>query len=125
MWLPVEPVDHPRHAQPGAEPPPGASGASGADIPEPQGESAGTVGRDTEGADEWLFVRGKESIRVTRDPAATTLLMFGPGSLQNSHEFDSAASLEAFRQSHEQRVLREGWVLLDVSDRRASAYPLS
>lgn len=76
------------------------------------------MGRRTEDVEEWLFVRGDESIRIIKNQSTTTLLIFGPGPRQNSHEFENEASLEEFRQSFEHRVLLDGWVLLDVGDRR-------
>ena len=143
-WLLILP-EPPRHTQPSGVL---ASSASSADISTPQSKSAGTVGRSTEGADRpqspaaisearhtapcdetdplqgeplveaRLFVRGEESIRITTDPATTTLLVYGPGLFQNSYKFDSTVSLDELRQSYEQRVLRGGWV--DAADRRAS-----
>jgi hypothetical protein len=110
-WLLVDP-DHPRHTQTDAAP---SSSADSADSPEPARNSAGT-----EGGAEWLFVRGEESIRIVTDRATTTLLEFGPGPRQTSYRFGSAASLEKFRQTFEQRVLLNGWVLLDIADRRVS-----
>lgn len=145
-WLLIEP-EHARDTQPSVALP---SSAASADIAMPPSMRAGRAGRGTEGADRtpspavineerdaarydetdslqwalssaaWLFVRGEESIRITRHPTRTTLRVYGPGLLQNSHEFESTASLEKFRQSYEERVLRNGWVLLKVTDRRAS-----
>ena len=146
-WLLIEP-EHPRDPQPSAALP---SSASGADVSQPPRQSAGTVGPGPEGADRsqapvaisekrdaarwhdtdalqwalpleaWLFVHGEESIRIIKHPSRTTLRVYGPGLVQESHAFKSTVSLEAFRQSYEERLLRSGWVLLSVSDRRASA----
>lgn len=113
-WLLVDP-DHPRHTHTDAAL---SSSADSADSADPASNSA-----RTEGAAEWLFVRGEESIRIVKEPGTTTLLEFGPGPRQKSHRFGSAASLERFRQTLEQRVLLNGWVLLDVADRRVSRRP--
>ena len=68
----------------------------------------------------WLFIRGDESIRITRFPTALTLLIHGPGHAEHSHKFESRASLEDFQQCHEQRLLSAGWMLVEVADRRRS-----
>lgn len=70
-------------------------------------------------AHAWLFVRGKESIRVIKLAMARTLLVCGPGPTENPHRFDTDESLEEFRQSHEQQLLAAGWVLHFTSERRA------
>jgi hypothetical protein len=68
----------------------------------------------------WLFVRKDESIRMTRDPNAFSLLVCGPGSTEHSHHFDSEASLEEFRGWYEQRLDSEGWALKGAIERRIS-----
>jgi hypothetical protein len=65
-----------------------------------------------------LFVRGEESIRITTHPPSMTLQVFGPGRLQKSHEFTSAADFGEFLNSFGQQMLANGWTLLDVADRR-------
>ena len=112
-WLPVE-ADQPRltHRSAVRQPRP--------DHAKAPSRSVVTLGRGPAGAEEWLFVRGEESIRMIKVAETTTLMVYGPGPAQNSNQFDNEASLEEFRQSHEQRVLRSGWVLLDVGDRRVS-----
>ena len=146
-WLLIEP-EHPRDPQPSAALP---SSASSADASKPPRQSAGIEGPGTKGADRtesavaiseerdaarrnetdasqwplpleaWLFVHGEDSIRIVKHPTGTTLRVYGPGLLQESHEFKSTVSHDAFRQSYEERLLRSGWVLLNVSDRRTSA----
>ena len=74
---------------------------------------------DAQGGEEIrLFVRGEESIRITTLPPSMSLKVFGPGHLQKSHEFTSAAEFGEFLDSFGQRMLASGWTLLDVADRR-------
>jgi hypothetical protein len=68
-----------------------------------------------------LFARGHESIRITVQPAAMTLHVFGPGRVQKTHQFTSAADLVEFLQSYEEGVVQNGWTLLDVNDRRLAS----
>jgi hypothetical protein len=65
-----------------------------------------------------LFARGKESIRITISPATMTLQLLGPGRLQKSLEFDTAAALAEFLECYEQQALGTGWELLNVPERR-------
>jgi hypothetical protein len=71
-----------------------------------------------EGEEIRLFVRGDESIRITMNPSAMTAHVFGPGRLQKSHEFSSAADFGEFLDSLGQQMMAGGWTLLDVADRR-------
>ena len=71
-----------------------------------------------EGEEIRLFVRGDESIRITTHPPSMTARVFGPGRLQKSHEFASAADLGKFLDSLGQQMMAGGWTLLDVTDRR-------
>jgi len=48
------------------------------------------------------------------------LLTYGPADAKDTHDFTSAASLEEFLQSYQQRLTNEGWVLAIVSERRQS-----
>ena len=68
----------------------------------------------------WLFVRGEESIRITRAPSGARLLTFGPREAHQSYDFAGSASLEQFLQEYQQRLLNDGWVLAIVSERRQS-----
>jgi hypothetical protein len=70
------------------------------------------------GEETRLFVRGDESVRITAHPAAMTLQVFGPGRVQKSHEFASAADFGKFLDSFGQQMLANGWTLLDVAERR-------
>jgi hypothetical protein len=67
----------------------------------------------------WLFVRGEESVRMTRLPLGATLLVCGPGHAEHSHHFDSEASLEEFRRWYEQRLFSEGWAVQGTVERRS------
>jgi hypothetical protein len=71
-----------------------------------------------EGEEIRLFVRGDESIRITTHPLSMTAHVFGPGRLQKSHEFASAADFGEFLGSLRQQMMAGGWTLLDVADRR-------
>jgi hypothetical protein len=65
-----------------------------------------------------LFVRGDESVRLTTHNRTLSLSVFGPGRVQKVHEFTSTAALGEFLESFEQQMLGNGWMLLDVADRR-------
>jgi hypothetical protein len=73
---------------------------------------------NVEGEEIRLFVRGDESIRITAHPPSMTAHVFGPGRLQKSHEFTSAADYGEFLDSLGQQMMAGGWTLLDVADRR-------
>jgi hypothetical protein len=68
-----------------------------------------------------LFARGQESIRITIHRATMTLHVFGPGRLQKLHEFATQADLAEFLRSYEDGVVKNGWRLLDVDDRRLAS----
>jgi hypothetical protein len=76
-------------------------------------------------ASAWLFVRGEESIRIVRPSPGMRLLTYGPGDAKDSHDFTSAAPLEAFLASYQQRLKNDGWVLAIVSERRQSEKEIS
>jgi hypothetical protein len=65
-----------------------------------------------------LFVRGDESVRITTHNRTLSLSVFGPGRVQKVHEFTSTEALAEFLESFEQQMLGNGWMLLDVADRR-------
>ena len=73
---------------------------------------------NVEGEEIRLFVRGDESIRITTHPPSMTARVFGPGRLQKSHEFTTAADFGKFLDSLGQQMMAGGWTLLDVADRR-------
>jgi hypothetical protein len=62
-------------------------------------------------ADAWLFVRGVESIHMTKLPLSHTLLVCGPGTSEHAHRFETDEALESFRRGHEEQLLREDWTL--------------
>ena len=68
----------------------------------------------------WLFVRGGESIRMTRLTMGATLLVYGPGAIEHSHHFNDEATLEDFRRWYHARLVDEGWFLQATGDRRKS-----
>jgi len=73
---------------------------------------------DAQGGEEIrLFVRGDESIRITTHPPSM-IHVFGPGRVQKSHEFASAAEFGKFLDSFGQQMQASGWTLLDVTERR-------
>jgi hypothetical protein len=71
-------------------------------------------------ADALLFVRGEQSIRITRASTGMRLLTYGPADAKHSHDFTSAPSLEEFLESYQQRLKNEGWVLAIIAERRQS-----
>ena len=86
-----------------------------------QARRGGTDTRDMDYlADALLFVRGEQSIRITRASTGKRLLTYGPADAKHSHDFTSAASLEEFLESYQQRLKNDGWVLAIVSERRQS-----
>ena len=68
--------------------------------------------------DTWLFVRGLQSIFVSKLPGANTLLVCGPGHAEHSHHFDSAQSLADFWGWYKRQLLGDEWVL--TADRRSA-----
>lgn len=66
--------------------------------------------------DEWLFMRGNQSVFVKRLPMGMTLLVCGPGYDEHSHHFQSEESLDEFWRWYKRHLLSEEWVL--TSDRR-------
>ena len=71
-----------------------------------------------EDANAWLYVRGESSIRITRTPGRPGVLTFGPGAAHDRYDFGGAAELEEFLDSYRQRLVRDGWTLAAVSERR-------
>ena len=68
----------------------------------------------------WLFVRGDESVRIMSFLSGLTLLVCGPGTAEHSQHFNSEASLDEFRRGYEQRLIDDKWELLAEADRRGS-----
>ena len=69
----------------------------------------------------WLFVRGLQSIHVSKLPGANTLLVCGPGSAEHSHHFHDEVSLIEFWGWYKRQLLGDEWVL--TADRRIGEYP--
>lgn len=69
--------------------------------------------------DAWLFVRGNQSIYVTRLPLGMTLLVCGPGSGEHSHHFQTEDSLDEFWRWYRRHLLSEEWVPSSTTDRRS------
>lgn len=67
----------------------------------------------------WLYVRGTESIRVTKLPLALMLLIHGPGHVEDIRRFASLTALDEFRGAHEHGLLDEGWTLHFTVERRS------
>jgi hypothetical protein len=67
----------------------------------------------------WLYVRGTESIRVTKLPLALILLIHGPGHVEDIRRFTTLAALDEFRDAHEHGLLDEGWTLHFTVERRS------
>ena len=69
----------------------------------------------------WLFVKGLQSIHVSKLPGANTLLVCGPGSAEHSHHFDDEASMAEFWGWYKRQLLGDEWVL--TADRRIGEDP--
>jgi hypothetical protein len=70
----------------------------------------------------WLFVRGEESVRVIR--AATPegrarLLVYGPGNVQATHEFEDGVTCTHREAEMERELVAEGFTLEQFTDRRS------
>jgi hypothetical protein len=66
----------------------------------------------------WLYVHGHQSIRIQQSSDNLMLLVCGPRSAEHSHTFDSSGTLDDFLRWYTTMLVREGWVLQMVSDRR-------
>jgi hypothetical protein len=67
----------------------------------------------------WLYVRGTESIRVTKLSLALMVFIHGPGHVEDIRRFASLAALDEFRCAHEHGLLDEGWTLHSTIERRS------
>jgi hypothetical protein len=67
----------------------------------------------------WLYVQGYQSIRIQQSADKLMLLVCGPGSAEHSHTFDSSGTLEDFLRWYTVMLVRDGWTLELVSDRRS------
>jgi len=66
----------------------------------------------------WLYVQGHQSIRIQESADNLMLLVCGPGSAEHSHTFDSSGTLDDFLRWYTTMLVREGWTLQMVPDRR-------
>jgi hypothetical protein len=70
----------------------------------------------------WLFVRGGDSVRVIR--AATPeggvrLHIYGPGNIQETHEFANVVACTTREAEIEQELVADGFTLEQFTDRRS------
>jgi hypothetical protein len=77
----------------------------------------------------WLFVRGQESIFIMR-PRGCSLIVEGPGSSRQEHNFDDEDAMQAYQMSIAEQLSERGWLLEGVDrdrrsgrDRRAALRP--
>ncbi len=87
------------------------------DVPQ-----AGTV--DTLERQVWLFTRGAESIRITRDAAGTGAFIDGPGPVTERQSADTVAAFDHSLNSYLERLHADGWVLRASVDRRQRQDPI-
>jgi hypothetical protein len=67
----------------------------------------------------WLFVRGQESIFIMR-PHGCSLIVEGPGSARQEHNFDDEDAMQAYQMSIAEQLSERGWLLAGVDrDRRS------
>jgi hypothetical protein len=65
----------------------------------------------------WLFVNGSKSIWIER-PYKCSLIVAGPGTARESHDFMDERTLDAFQIATAERLARTGWMLIE-RDRRS------
>jgi hypothetical protein len=69
----------------------------------------------------WLFVRGAESIWIER-PHGHTMLVAGPGTFREEHDFSDEDALQAYQVDLATRLTDAGWFLWGYDrERRARA----
>jgi hypothetical protein len=71
-------------------------------------------------ASSWLFVKGDQSIRVVRPPAATALSVSGPGRARAQYAFDGEAAVQAYQMELAEQFSAAGWVLIGQDYERRS-----
>lgn len=83
--------------------------------------NAGRATRHTLGMapGSWLFVRGTESIWIVR-PHGCSLIVEGPGSSRQEHDFDDEAAIQAYQVSIAEELSEHGWRLEAVDRERRS-----
>lgn len=70
----------------------------------------------------WLFVRGAESVRVIRagtPEGRARLLVYGPGNLQATHEFQDDITCATRESELERQLVADGFTLEQFTDRRS------
>lgn len=72
----------------------------------------------------WLFVRGDESVRISRPVAARAVFVCGPGRKVDMQSFDSPESLGTFLAASLTNLEKHGWSRLATVDRRKDQEPL-
>jgi hypothetical protein len=58
----------------------------------------------------WLFIKDSESIWIER-PQGFTLIVAGPGTNREVHEFPDEQALDAFQIATAERLAQAGWFL--------------
>ena len=58
----------------------------------------------------WLFIREGQSIWIER-PREYSLIVAGPGSAREEHDFPDEQALEAFQMTLAERLTNGGWFL--------------
>ena len=72
----------------------------------------------------WLFVRADDSVRVIR--AATPegrarLLIYGPGNVHTTHEFENVVACSTYEAALEKELVADGFNLEQFTDRRGGS----
>lgn len=58
----------------------------------------------------WLFVKGNESVWIER-PAGRTMIVAGPGTEREEHDFATDEALDAFQVKLAEQLVERGWFL--------------
>jgi CheY-like chemotaxis protein len=69
----------------------------------------------------WLFIRGPQSVRITKLPLALAVVVRGPGSTEGTHRFQNEGALDDFLHGYRCRLVAEGWSLQETERRVARA----
>jgi hypothetical protein len=67
----------------------------------------------------WLFVKDGQSIRIER-PFGFSIIVAGPGSAREEHEFPNEDALQAFQMDIGERLTEAGWILWGFDRERRS-----
>lgn len=70
----------------------------------------------------WLFTRAQESvhIEIRAKDGGLRLVIAGPGHKSSTRDFPGIDALEQFREAFEQDLLKSGFRLMAVTERRGS-----